>query len=112
MLLGKFNTASELRITIVLNARRSAPNARYVKIHSAFSNYFEDLIAAQPFECSIPAYITTVNAPVIYLRPDTIDKFSDIPLLTTRFLTKRKTSNEFATRPFSPTKTAALSPTR
>lgn len=82
MLLGKHG-AGEHQITIVFNEARSAPNARNVKIQTAFATAFEDLIAnAKQTKSSIPAYIATLNAPVIYLRPDTIDKFSDVPLLT------------------------------
>lgn len=82
MFLGKLDL-SEHKITIVLNQMRSAPNAKRVKIQSAFSVAFEDLLAnAATTDRSIPAYIATINAPVIYLRSDTIDKFSDIPLLT------------------------------
>jgi hypothetical protein len=81
-LLGKLG-AGEHKISIVLNEARSAPNAKRVKIQAAFSVAFEDLLAnAATTDRSIPAYIATINAPVIYLRPDTIDKFSDIPLLT------------------------------
>lgn len=82
MLLGKYR-AGEHKITIVLNEERSAPNARSVRIHTAFSAVFENLIArAKTTDRSIPAYIAMINAPIIYLRPNTIDKFSDIPLLT------------------------------
>ncbi len=81
-LLGRLS-AGEHTISIVLNEARSAPNARRVKIQSAFSVAFEDLIAsAATTDRSRPAYIATINAPVIYLRPNTIDKFSDVPLLT------------------------------
>lgn len=81
-LLGKLS-AGEHIVSIVLNEARSAPNAKRVKIQSAFSVAFEDLIAnAATTDRSRPAYIATINAPVIYLRPDTIDKFSDVPLLT------------------------------
>ncbi|MGI9035841.1 MAG: hypothetical protein ACR2GD_07350 [Pyrinomonadaceae bacterium] len=81
-LLGKLS-AGEHIISFVLNEERSAQNARRVKIQSAFVVAFEDLIAnAATTDRSRPAYIATINAPVIYLRPDTIDKFSDVPLLT------------------------------
>jgi hypothetical protein len=82
MLLGKFNSDTH-RITIVWNKQRSAPNAGNVKIHTAFSTVFEDLTArSKTTDRSIPAHLATINAPLIYARPDTIDKFSDIPLLT------------------------------
>ncbi len=82
MLLGKYNSSDEHQITIVLNKARSAPNVENVKIQSAFSTFFEDLTITKPPDRSIPAYLATLNAPLIYLRPNTIDKFSDIPLLT------------------------------
>jgi len=82
MPLGKLN-AGEHIISLVLNEARSAPNARRVKIGSAFIAAFEDLSAdSKTTDRSIFDYIARINAPVIYLRPDTIDKFSDIPLLT------------------------------
>ncbi|MEP6900107.1 MAG: hypothetical protein ABJA66_00070 [Actinomycetota bacterium] len=82
MLLGKYNFY-EHQITIVLNKAHSAPNAGKVTIHAVFSTVFEDVIAAaKTAGRSVPAYIATVNAPLIYLRRETIDKFSDIPLLT------------------------------
>ena len=81
MLLGKIDPG-EHKITIVFNQKHSAPNAQNVKIKSAFSTRFEDLSVANPGNNSIPAYFAMLNAPVIYLRPGTIGKFSDIPLLT------------------------------
>ncbi|MBA2493447.1 MAG: hypothetical protein H0V31_01970 [Acidobacteria bacterium] len=81
-LLGNLG-AGDHKISIVLNEARSAPNAKKVKIRSAFSVAFEDLLAnAATTDRSILAYIATINAPFIYARPDTIDKFSDIPLIT------------------------------
>lgn len=82
MLLGKFDL-NKHKITIVLNQTRSAPNARNVRIHSAFAFPNENSTArAEPKKSSILDYFAAANAPVIYLRPDTIDKFSDVPLLT------------------------------
>lgn len=81
MLLGKFD-ADEHNITIVLNRKHSAPKALNVRIKSASATRFEDLSVTKPIDRSVPDYFATVYAPVIYLRPDTIDKFSDIPLLT------------------------------
>lgn len=77
LLLGKFDSG-EHKITIVLNQKHSAPNVSNVRINSISATRFDDLIATK----SIPDYFATINAPVIYLRPDTIGKFSDIPLLT------------------------------
>ncbi len=82
MLLGKLDR-NEHKITVVLNQMRSAPNAKNVKIYSAVAFPNEDINArAKAAESSIPDYIAAINAPMIYLRPNTIDKFSDIPLLT------------------------------
>ncbi len=54
-----------------------------MKCASRNSVAFEDLLAnAATTDRSILAYIATINAPFIYARPDTIDKFSDIPLIT------------------------------
>ncbi|HXG83480.1 MAG TPA: hypothetical protein VNI84_05565 [Pyrinomonadaceae bacterium] len=76
-------SAGEHKITIVLNEARSARNARNVKIQSAFAVVLEDSTAdSKPANPSMLAHIARVNAPFIYARPDTIDKFSDIPLLT------------------------------
>jgi hypothetical protein len=81
-LLGKLG-AGEHIISLVLNEARSAQNARRVNLQTAFVVAFEDLIAkTATTDRSIPAYIATINAPVIYLRPNTIDRFSDVPLLT------------------------------
>lgn len=81
-LLGNLG-AGDHKISIVLNEARSAPNAKKVKIRSAFSVAFDDLLAnVATTDRSILAYIATINAPFIYARPDTIDKFSDIPLIT------------------------------
>lgn len=80
MLLGKIDE-NEHKITLVFNQKHSAPNAQNVKIKSAFTTRLENLTVANPGNDSISAYFATINAPVIYLRPDTIGKFSDIPLL-------------------------------
>ena len=81
MLLGKFD-AGEHKITIVLNQKHSAPDASNVHIKSVSATRLEDSSVKKPVDRSIPDYFATVYAPVIYLRPDTIGKFSDIPLLT------------------------------
>ena len=82
MLLGKFDRTDH-RVTIVLNQKHSAPNAMNVNIQKTFTTVFDDLLSKSgAANRLIPAYIATLNAPVIYLRPDTINKFSDIPLLT------------------------------
>lgn len=82
MLLGKFNF-DEHKITLVHNNARSAPNAGSVKIHAAVTTVFDKSTAAsETSDNSIFRHFARVNAPFIYARPDTIDKFSDIPLLT------------------------------
>lgn len=80
MLLGKFDSGAH-RITIVLNEKRSAPNVSQVKIHAAHADSYENLSVSKPADRSISDYIATSNAPFIYARPNTIDKFTDIPLL-------------------------------
>ncbi len=79
VLLGELNQ-SEHKITVVFNEARSAPNARSIKIESARAFPFENSTAnARTTDLS---YIAAINSPIIYARPDTIDKFSDIPLVT------------------------------
>ena len=73
VILGKFAVGKHT-ITAVLNESRSAKNTRHAKIADLnvspiVVNLNEDKIAV-------------ANAPILYLRPDTIDKFSDIPLIT------------------------------
>ena len=81
MLLGKYDSSAH-KITLVLNEKHSAPNAKNVRLKSASATRFEDLSVTKPSDSSLPAYFATLNSPIIYLRPDTIDKFSDVPLLT------------------------------
>ena len=82
VLLGKYN-AGKHKITIVLNHARSAPNTRNVKINSASTNVIDSSNANfKAADRSGFNYFATINAPFIYARPDTINKFSDIPLLT------------------------------
>jgi hypothetical protein len=75
--LGAFDRSVERKVALVLNEKRSAPNARAVKIQRASVAPFAEAKSASVFE-----RLARLNAPVIYLRPDTIDKFSDVPLLT------------------------------
>ena len=81
MLLGKYDSGAH-RVTIILNRRHSAPNAANVEFQTVFANFYEDLTATKTFDRSITAYLAMINAPLIYLRPETIGKFSDVPLLT------------------------------
>lgn len=66
--------AGRYEITLHLNKERSAPNANDVRIESAaiFSAKFGDTREK----------IAVANSPIIYARPNAVDKFSDIPLLT------------------------------
>lgn len=73
VLLGRFGRGKH-RVEAFLNKARSARNIGQTKI-SAFR---VGLTAPQ----SAAERIALKNTPLIYLRPDTIDKFSDIPLLT------------------------------
>ena len=72
-LLGKFS-AGKHKVTAVLNQSRSAKNIGQVRV-SAFN--VQTLTAK-----STSDRFALENAPILYLRPETIDKFSDIPLLT------------------------------
>lgn len=72
VLLGELS-AGKHKIDIVLNEERSAKNVGAVKISSA------KLIDTKP---DATDHIAVANAPFIYHRPEVIDKFSDIPLLT------------------------------
>ena len=79
-ILGKLSEGIH-RIQIVRNEARSAPNAKNVKIQIVSIIPFANLFNYSK-QGLFPSYIATINAPFINLRPDTIDKFSDIPLLT------------------------------
>lgn len=73
VILGKIPSGSH-RITVIFNHARSAGNIGEVKIYS---------LNIKPLGLNSPAEKMAVsNAPIIYARPDTIDKFSDIPLIT------------------------------
>ena len=79
VLLGSFS-AGEYTLSIVLNDARSAPNAKEVRIYSA------DVVpltkVASRTQSDAKDAVALANAPIIYARPNTIDKFSDVPLLT------------------------------
>ena len=73
VVLGKF-AAGKHKVAAILNEARSAKNARDVKI---FKLVVEPNAAQSPED-----KFAVANAPVLYARPDTIDRFSDIPLFT------------------------------
>lgn len=73
VLLGKFNIGKH-KVEAFLNKERSAQNVGQTTI-SAFR-----IDSAAPESAADRTALK--NAPLLYLRPDTIDKFSDIPLLT------------------------------
>jgi hypothetical protein len=77
--LGRFENG-EHDLTIVLNQARSAPNAKQVKLFSALVFPSELVLAKKGGDERDFAALT--HTPVIYARPDTVDRFSDIPLLT------------------------------
>ncbi len=79
LLLGQLNQ-NEHKVIIVFNQARSAQNAGNVKIESARAFPFENLTAK--VKTANLSYFAAINSPIIYLRPATVDKFSDIPLLT------------------------------
>lgn len=74
--LGKFGKGRH-KVAIALNEARSAPNAGRVKIHSQEFSTAKDLAKNSKRDSAALA-----NSPVIYARPNTIDKFTDIPLVT------------------------------
>ncbi len=63
-------------LAVVLNQTRSAKNSKQAKIYSV------KIAPANLSDKNSPDAIALANSPVIYARPDTIDKFSDVPLLT------------------------------
>ena len=77
--LGKFETG-EHTLSIALNEARSAPNAKQVKLFS--SSIFPSELTLVKNGGDERDFIALTHAPVLYARPDTVDKFSDIPLLT------------------------------
>lgn len=81
LLLGKYSP-NEHKITIVLNEKHSAQNASNVRIKSISARRPEDSTRTKFLDSSPLTFLATVNAPIIYLRPETIGVFSDIPLLT------------------------------
>ncbi|MFV0387252.1 MAG: hypothetical protein ACK5NT_00735 [Pyrinomonadaceae bacterium] len=72
MLLGRVASGSHL-VEIISNPKRSAPTNAKATIRSL---NIEPLVVAEL------DLVATSNAPFLSLRRDTIDKFSDIPLLT------------------------------
>lgn len=76
--LGEFETG-EHALTIVLNDARSAANAGQVKLSSPA--IFPSALTLVKNNGDERDFIALTRAPVIYARPDTIDKFSDIPLV-------------------------------
>ena len=73
VLLGQFDVGNH-RLEIVFNPKRSAEKIGAVRILAT---------TVKPKTSLTPSdAIAIVNAPFLYYRPETIDKFSDIPLLT------------------------------
>jgi len=73
--LGSFERGKH-KIAVLINETRSAKTAKQVKVY---------LMNAAPLNSSDKTFADSVaiaNSPIIYARPDTIDKFSDILLLT------------------------------
>lgn len=77
--LGEFETG-EHALTIVLNDARSARNAKQVKLSSA--EIYPSALTLVKSNGDARDFIALARSPIIYARPDTIDKFSDIPLVT------------------------------
>jgi len=79
VLLGEFS-AGEHALAIVLNRARSARNAQEIRL---FSTDVKPSAKAETAQEKINQKDSAAlrYAPVIYARPNTIDKFSDVPLL-------------------------------
>lgn len=72
-LLGKLN-AGKHKLEIVLNRKRTAKKSGEVSISS---------VKIKPYLAKTPAdQLAISHTPFLYVRPDTIDRFSDIPTLT------------------------------
>jgi len=76
IILGRLEAGNH-EISLVLNEARSAPNARRVTIYSN-SIFF----ATHGNETNDAEKIAVANSPFIYARPNAVNKFSDIPLVT------------------------------
>ncbi len=72
VLLGRF-AAGDHRLRIALNAAQSAPNAKQAVISAA-------TVAPRKMENQLES-LAFAHAPILYARPDTVGKFSDVPLL-------------------------------
>ena len=78
ILLGRLETGDH-EISLVLNRERTAPGARNVRIASS------KILPATydgPAKMSALEKLAVAKAPFIYARPNAVDKFSDIPLIT------------------------------
>ena len=66
-------SAGEHQFRVVLNASQSAPNASKAVINAA--------AIAPKIQGKTPEPLAFAHAPILYARPDTVGKFSDVPLL-------------------------------
>lgn len=80
-LLGQLEPGEHI-LRLVRNERRSAPGAGQVKITELTIEPLENTFGRGSKGDAALERLAAINAPMIGLRPDTIDKFSDIPLLT------------------------------
>lgn len=76
--LGKFERG-EHELVVVLNAARSALNVRKVKLFSA--RIYPSELALVKNGGDARDFLALTRAPILYARPDTINQFSDVPLL-------------------------------
>ncbi|MDQ3130681.1 MAG: hypothetical protein M3Q99_07965 [Acidobacteriota bacterium] len=72
--LGSFEQGKHA-LAVVFNQTRSAKNSKQAKIYSV------KIASANLSDKNSADTIALANSPIIYARPDTIDKFSDIPLV-------------------------------
>ncbi len=72
VLLGRLS-AGEHKLRVKLNAAQSSPNAAKAVINSA--------MVAPKIQGDLQEPLAYAHSPVLYARPDTVGKFSDVPLL-------------------------------
>ena len=99
LILGRVGPG-EHNLRVDFNRKQSATKATSVKIGDA---------KVTTIDRNHPEFQAVARAPIIYARPDTIGKFSDIPLLAYYELrTRRRERSASPTQSSSATKTAAL----
>lgn len=81
--IGPLDFSKKHSVTIVLNQKQSATHIGEVIIRSAsVTSLSEEKVPSNTSFDARASEIARANSPIIYARPDTIGRFSDIPLLT------------------------------